>query len=152
MKGEARNPKLDLRAWMSAPHAIAPDALVSEARLFMRSKHIRHLPVVREGELVGIVTDRDVRGSEAGEDDAYDGPALVHDIMSTILLTATPSDRTEYAARVMIDAAIGCLPILDEDRELVGIVTTTDLLRALMCAVGPEFARDDPNRRGVMTL
>lgn len=90
----------------------------------MRQKRIRHLVVQRDGELAGIVSDRDARGLAPG------GALRVEDIMSTPVVFATADMTLRKAANLLRGRSIGCLPVLDEGR-LVGIVTTSDLLERI---------------------
>ena len=115
---------------------IAATASLGEAYRLLQSRSIRHLPVVREGALVGVVTDRDLRlaTSELAPEPFPTG-AAVADVMTPDPRTATPLDPIEEAARTMRSNRIGCLPVLDGD-ALVGIVTVTDLLDALLRLTG----------------
>jgi acetoin utilization protein AcuB len=104
---------------------IGPETPCDKARLIMDQHRIRHLPVVSAGRLVGMVSDRDVRSA------AHEPPgAVVHRIMTPNPVTVTSQVRIEHAARIMLDARFGSLPVVDG--ELVGIVTYTDLLRAFV--------------------
>jgi acetoin utilization protein AcuB len=147
----ARSDNLKLKAWMSAPrHTVEPDTPLDDARRLMRASRVRHLLVSKKGELVGVVTDRDLRAQrrvELREVGAAPRKATVRAVMSTSLFTAKADDPTAGAARLMIDNGIGCLPITDDAGELVGIVTSTDLLKALTFAVDPEGSWRHEQRR-----
>ena len=116
---------------------IGPGATLEEAHRLMWERGIRHLPVVDErGELVGIVTDRDIRlATSALKPRPLSCDAKVEEAMTHPVLTADPLDPVEDAARIMRTEKIGCLPVL-EGRELVGIVTGVDLLDALIVLTG----------------
>lgn len=117
---------------------IAPDATLSAAYRLMQERAIRHLPVVEEGHLVGIVTDRDLRlATSALHPHPFPPDAQIHSVMQRHVITATPLDPVEEAARLMRMRRIGCLPVLDGG-ELVGIVTVTDLLEALLRMSGAD--------------
>jgi acetoin utilization protein AcuB len=104
---------------------IGPETPCEKARLLMDEHRIRHLPVVAGGRLIGMVSDRDLRSA------VREAPGIVaRRIMTPDPLTVTSQTRVEHAARLMLDARIGSLPVVDAD--LVGIVTYTDLLRALV--------------------
>jgi acetoin utilization protein AcuB len=115
------------------------DALVWGAAEMMRTRKIRHLPVVdREGHLVGIVTDRDLRQvifDPAIQERAGDlATALkmlrVRDVMTWGVVTVRSGTPIRDAARLMHEQKIGALPVVEGDR-LVGILTESDALKAL---------------------
>jgi CBS domain-containing protein len=124
-----------------------------EAVARMHRSRIRHLPVVsREGLLVGIVTDRDLRhqlfsppmfqalGTTAV--DALLKDVRVAEVMSTDVITVAPDDRVADAARRMRDDKVGSLPVVENGR-VVGILTETDVLRQIVRAdatCAPECA------------
>jgi acetoin utilization protein AcuB len=102
-----------------------PAALPAEAAVeHMRNKRIRHLVVQRDGELAGVLSDRDVLALAPGE------ALRVEDVMSTPVVSATAGMTLRRAANLLRGRSIGCLPVLDEGR-LVGIVTTSDLLERI---------------------
>ena len=106
---------------------------VERAWAIMRGRAIRHLPIVDDGELVGIVSDRDLlRTGErlpSGEMMFWDRP--VSDVMSRNLVTCSPKTTVAEVARIMTDRKIDALPVVAGGR-LVGLVTSTDLLLLLM--------------------
>jgi acetoin utilization protein AcuB len=116
---------------------IHSDALVSGAIELMRRRRIRHLPVVdRGGQLVGIVTDRDLRQVVFDPavqtrlrqaTDALRG-LTVREVMTWGAVTVTPSTRIEDAARLMHERKVGALPVFDGGR-VVGMLTERDVLR-----------------------
>ena len=105
---------------------IRPDTPSEKARALMDQHRIRHLPVVTEGRLVGMLSDRDVRSAAAGA-----SAARADRIMTRDPVTVTSRARVEHAARRMLEGRFGALPVVDGDM-LVGIVTYTDLLRAFV--------------------
>jgi acetoin utilization protein AcuB len=109
---------------------------IGEADQILLSRGFRHLPVVDQGRLVGILTDRDIRFATSSlcqtPRSAGDPVSLA---MSSPPLTADPLDPVEDAARIMRENKIGCLPVLD-GAKLVGILTGMDLLDALMILTG----------------
>jgi len=123
-----------------------------EAVARMVRRKIRHLPVVeRDGRLVGVVTDRDLRHrlfeprvmKEIGtvSVDQILKTVPVRDIMSAPVVTVGPQDELETAARVMLEDKVGSLPVVENGR-VVGIITETDLLRQIVRAdaCSPECA------------
>jgi acetoin utilization protein AcuB len=103
---------------------IEPQTPCHEARRLLDEQRIRHLPVMSDGRLVGMVSDRDVRS-------AASAPwTTAAKIMTVDPVTIGSETRIEHAARVMLDGRFGSLPVVDAN--LVGIVTYTDLLRAFV--------------------
>jgi CBS domain-containing protein len=89
---------------------------------------IRHLPVVRDRKLVGILTHRDVlRSGQWGKPAARGLP--VADIMTREPTSVRPATGLAHAARLMLERKYGCLPVCDDDGTLVGIVTEADFVR-----------------------
>lgn len=116
------------------PVTVAPSTSVAEAVESMHGHGIRHLPVLERGRLVGLLSDRDLCPALADADPAGSG-ALVSDFMTPDPLTVGPRTSVDAAARLMTERKLGCLPVL-EDGRLVGVVTKTDLLRALTELLG----------------
>jgi len=128
------------------PVTISPEASFFEARNLIHEKGIRHLPVIdKNGKLVGIVTDRDIR--EAAPSDAtllsvqelnyLLGKLKVSAFMTPKdkLLTISPDALIEEAIQLMHDHKIGCLPVI-EGEKLYGIFTETDALSHLVDIFG----------------
>jgi acetoin utilization protein AcuB len=107
------------------PVIIDPGRSVGEALLLMASNGIRHLPILEQGRIIGIVSDRDLR--------AYVGSAEVpvRWIMTRAPLLGRLHDDARQAAQLMATRRIGSLPIIDDSGRVVGIVTTVDLMNAL---------------------
>jgi acetoin utilization protein AcuB len=97
---------------------------VSAAVERMRRSRIRHLVVMRDGELAGIVSSGDMRALDLRRD------RRVEEIMTAPAVTATPGMTMRKAANLLRGRSIGCLPVV-EDGSLVGIVTTSDLLERI---------------------
>lgn len=111
---------------------IGPETTARAAWKLMRDGRFRHLPVLKAGRLVGILSDRDLRP-------VLLSPSLarvrVADLMSEEITTVRAGAPVEDAASLLVTKKIGCLPVLDGDR-LVGIVTETDLLAVLVEVLG----------------
>ncbi|MEJ7632918.1 MAG: CBS and ACT domain-containing protein [Rubrobacteraceae bacterium] len=118
---------------------LGPEASASEAWSLCREHRIRHIPVVQDGRLAGMVSDRDLRDVSPSSRDNRDAATLqwvsVGDMMTRSPVTISPFDTIDHAAREMYARKIGCLPVVDEG-ELIGIVTSSDMMRALMDLVG----------------
>lgn len=114
------------------------DTRLIEVYRTMEKHDIRHLPVIDRGRLVGIVTDRDIRyATRPQQSDPSYARTSIEEVMTEDPLTAGPLDPVEEAARLMRSKKIGCLPVLD-GMELVGIVTITNLLGAVIRMTGME--------------
>jgi acetoin utilization protein AcuB len=118
---------------------LSPDETAGTALAVCRERRIRHLPVLSEGRLVGIVSDRDLRSSTPALGDQARAVALqeilVEDVMVRDVVTTLPDDPIEQAANVMRERRIGCLPVV-EGGELVGIITASDVMEALVYLIG----------------
>lgn len=102
----------------------ADDLALAESML--RLGGIRHLPVVRDGKLSGLVTQRDLLRSAALRDHKT---AVASDIMVREVVTVRTGTSLVQAARVMLANKFGCLPVTEEDGRLVGIITESDFVR-----------------------
>jgi acetoin utilization protein AcuB len=118
--------------------SVSADTTLEDAYRTMREKGIRHLLVVEEGQLSGVITDRDLRLATSSLAPSPFAPgSRVSGVMSRRPQTAHPSDPVEDAARIMRGRKIGCLPVI-EDGRLIGIVTGLDLLDALIRMTGVD--------------
>jgi acetoin utilization protein AcuB len=117
----------------------APEATAAEVLALCREKRIRHVPVLEDGRLVGMVSDRDLRSATPALGDPARAEALeriiVEEAMTTDIFTAAPEEPIETAANEMRERGIGCLPVV-EAGLLVGILTTSDVMEALVYLVG----------------
>lgn len=111
---------------------VHPEDTVLEALTVARTNRIRHVPVVEGKTLKGIVSDRDLRDVSpsvlASKDVHLLEGTLVKEIMHTDVITASPSDPVEEAARMLYEHRIGSLPVVVDGDQLVGIITHKDVL------------------------
>jgi len=122
---------------------IRSDMPVLDALNLMRQEHIRRTPVVKNGKLVGIVSEKDLLNaspSPATSLSIYEmnyllSKILVKDVMKKNVLTVTEDTPIEEAARIMADNKIGSMPVLRNGR-IVGIITETDLFKLLLELMG----------------
>ena len=113
--------------WMTPhPVCIGPRESLAKAGDLMAAGGFRQLPVVDNGNLIGIVTDRDLRPHSGYLDSTH-----VDAAMTSSPVVISPSDSVEVAAKLMIEHKIGAVPVVEYGRT-VGIVTTSDLLKALL--------------------
>lgn len=112
-------------------HTLSSDQTVQDVMELFKEKRIRHAPVVDEGKVVGIVTDRDLKDavpsrftlSPKGE--PY--KKQVAEIMTPNPVTSHPLDFVEEVAMIFYEHKIGCIPVVS-NQKLVGFLTETDLL------------------------
>jgi CBS domain-containing protein len=98
------------------------------AESILRLGGIRHLPVVRDRKLVGLVTHRDLlRSGTSGAPAAR--AVLAQDIMTRSPTVVAPATSLAHAAHLMLRNKYGCLPVCEEDGTLVGIITESDFVR-----------------------
>jgi CBS domain-containing protein len=103
-----------------------PEAASAETALrLMRTRRLRHLVATKGGEVVGVVSDRDLQALGA-----LRSARSVGDAMTAPAVTAKPGMTLRQAANLLRGRTIGCLPVLERGK-LVGIVTTTDLLELI---------------------
>lgn len=134
---------------------VAPQTPLPEAARLMQERWIRHLPVVKDEALVGIVSDRDLKGATAlvaaaAVIDVF--PALeagptVEAIMTRSVVVVGPDAPVEEAVRIMAAEKIGALPVVEGGR-LIGIVTETDALGLIVRGMGAQ----EPSSRLDVTL
>ena len=117
------------------PRSVAPEEFCSDVLNVFRVTRIRHAPVVVDGELVGIVSERDLTrtlpgtiGGLEGEEGRVAASKRVGSVMARNVETCGPNDPIDAVALRMEELRIGCMPVVEE-RRLVGIVTSNDLLR-----------------------
>ncbi len=127
------------------PTVISPDDNLFQAMHTLRKRGVRHLPVVEDNRLVGVVVERDLlsnQPSPATTLSVYEIYSLletlhIRQIMSRPVVTVEGDCPLEEAARIMVEKKISCLPVMDGDR-LVGIITETDIFKALVEVLGGE--------------
>lgn len=152
-----------VRDWMTAdPQTVTAATPVMEAMQRLRDGGYRRLPVVRDGKLVGIVTDRDLKEatpSKATSLSVYElnyllSKLTIKEVMTAPVMTIGPDDAIEQAALVMETHRVSGLPVVDH-AKLVGILTITDLLRAFVRFLGlreggTRVTVDLPDEPGVL--
>jgi acetoin utilization protein AcuB len=154
-----------VRDRMSSPAVtITPDVPFQDALKLMHNHSFRRLPVVDEKDkLVGIVSERDLlyaSPSKATSLNVWElhyllSKVKVREIMTTDVISTRPETPIEDAAHVMADMKIGGLPVADEDRHVVGVITETDIFVAFdeLFAGGKSGLRltmDVPKKEGVL--
>ena len=125
------------------PFTVTPDSTIAETLELMRDKNVHRVPVVKNGRLVGIITERkllEVSPSPATSLSIFEinyllAKTKIGDIMTTDVITVEPDTLLEVAALQMRELDIGALPVLDGEK-LVGIITETDIFESFIEIMG----------------
>lgn len=129
--------------WMSRNvMTVSPETTLGEAEELMKKHRIRHLPVVETGRLVGLVSQRDLLRASI---DGLSGPApkgisdlrrsvALRRLMVTNVVTLPPGSELAEAAKILWDRKLGCVPIVDDDGDVTGILTEADFVRLYLSA------------------
>jgi acetoin utilization protein AcuB len=131
--------------WMTSdPVTITDDTSMMKAIHLMKQNRFRRLPVLHDGALVGIITDRDLKEASPSKATTLDVHELyyllaelhVRDIMTRNPITVKPDDTVERAAELMLEHTVSGMPVVDDTGRLVGIITQSDVFRAFMHITG----------------
>jgi acetoin utilization protein AcuB len=134
-----------VKYWMTTEViTVDEDVSLMQASKLMKEHGIKHLPVIKEHRLVGIVSDRDLKEAQPSDATSLDIHELyylldkvkIKSLMSTDLHTTTGEEVIERAAALMLDHDISSLPVVDQEGKLKGIVTKGDLFRGLIAISG----------------
>jgi CBS domain-containing protein len=126
-----------VRNWMNTnPITVTPQTTLPKVRQLLHEHHLRHLPVVNEDKLVGVVTWRDIHRAEAWDGVDFGGYELnsllerltAKEFMSYKPIAISPEATLGEAASLMVEYKIGGLPVVEDDR-LVCLITETDFCR-----------------------
>jgi CBS domain-containing protein len=123
---------------MGSPVTLAPDDTLDLANDVISLGRIRHIPILDNGKLVGLISERDLIGAAANRifglkqksRSALLKSELVKNVMKKRVVTVTPDTSIKHAAKLMADKKIGCVPVISGG-ALVGLVTTTNVLHYL---------------------
>lgn len=127
--------------WMTRnPYTIEVDASIIEAMHLMKEKNIRRLPVTCNGKFCGVITDLMIKSFTPGQSTSMDtwevhyilAKATVKDAMNPHPLTITPDAPLCRATQIIHDNKLNGLCVTDGNNNLVGLLTTTNLMEALM--------------------
>ena len=121
--------------------AVSPDTSINEALAMFKKEHIRRAPVVKNGKLVGIVSEKDLLNaspSDATTLSIWEMHYLISKVKIKDVMSKKVDTPIEEAARIMADKKIGGLPVMDGER-VVGMITETDLFKIFLELMG---ARD----------
>ena len=138
---------MKVKHWMTRdPITVTPDTLAVEAQKLMKENKIRRLPVVEKGRLVGIVTFRNLIEAAPSSATSLSIHELnylimkikVKDLMKKNVITVSPEDTAIDAIVRGVEKGIGGFPVVDEQGQLVGIITETQIARAMLQLFGTE--------------
>jgi CBS domain-containing membrane protein len=119
---------------------VGPGETIRKAKAIFDKKGIRHAPVVKDGKLIGIVSLTDLQRmsfadtyglDESDVDLAMADMLTVNQVMKSKPVTVRPDDSVKQVAELLSKAEFHALPVVDKN-ELVGIITTTDIIRILL--------------------
>ena len=131
---------MNVRDYMKSPvFTVTPDTLIDNAMDTMREKHVRRLPVVENGKLVGLVTRDTIREATPSTPTPLTLWGLhyqlscmkVRDVMITDVIVVHPDDTIKEVLAISEKHRIGTFPVVDANGNLVGILTSTDLLHIM---------------------
>ena len=137
-----------VKNWMSRPAiTIDANAYMQDAVKLLKKHNIRNLPVIQNGRLVGFVTDKDLSRAAASEVTRLEHiPELLYmitnikiqDIMNRDLITILQNQTVEQVAKILLQNRLQAAPVVDNDGNLVGVITQTDIFRVLVSLTGVE--------------
>ncbi len=131
---------MNVRDCMKSPvFTVTPDTLIFNALETMREKHVRRLPVVENGKLVGLVTRNTITEATPSQPTPLTLWGLhyqlscmkVRDVMITDVIAVHPDDTIKEVVAISEKHRIGTFPVVDDNGNLVGILTNTDLLHIM---------------------
>lgn len=135
-----------IKGRMSSPViTVEPNLPIMDALKLMKSKGIRRTPVMQDGKLVGIISDKDLLNATPSDANSLSvwelnyllGKITVGEIMTKVVFTVTEDTPIEEAAHLMASEKIGGLPVMS-DGHLVGLITETDLFRIFLELMGAQ--------------
>jgi len=133
--------------WMTPnPYTIEADASIIEAMHLMKEKNIRRLPVTCNGKFCGLITDLMIKSFTPGQSTSMDtwevhyilAKATVKDAMNPNPMVIAPDAPLCLAVQIIHDNKLNGLCVTDNHNNLVGLLTTTNLMEALISICGPD--------------
>jgi CBS domain-containing protein len=139
-----RIPKVK-RVMTAFPYSTKPSAPLQQAIEFMRSHHIRHLPITEDDEVVGMLSDRDIK-LVLGPDFAYPNPdqLTAGDVMQEHCYSVDLDERLDLVLNYMAEHHIGCAAVTRHGK-LAGMFTTSDACKAFAEHLRDQFRRSGGN-------
>ncbi len=134
-----------VKEWMALhPITIDENTSIMKATQLMKEHDIRRIPVLRQNKLVGIISDRDLKEAAPSKATSLDVHELyyllseikVKDIMTHNPITLRENDSVEKAAVIMLENRISGLPVVNDEGEVVGMITQTDIFKVMIGITG----------------
>jgi len=134
-----------VKNWMSKEViTVDADESMQNAIYVLQEKNIKILPVIENGNIVGVITDRDLKKASPSDATTLDMHELlfliskikVRDLMTKPVYTVRSDHTVEEAAALLLEKKISGLPVVDENNRLVGIITRSDIFRVLISLSG----------------
>ncbi len=134
-----------VKEWMAnEPIVVDENTSIMKATQIMKENNIRRIPVVRDGRLIGIISDRDIKEAAPSKATSLDVHELyyllseikIKDIMTPDPITLRENDSVEKAAVIMLENRISGMPIVDDDNHVIGIITETDVFKVMVSITG----------------
>jgi len=124
---------------MSSPvRSLSPDTTIKTAWKIFSQQEFRHLPITQNNKIIGLLSERDLLKKTQtlfdikNQDSNNHAHTLITEIMTTQVLSATPDTEIRDIAKILFDENIGCMPLIDDNEHLTGILTRKDILRAVI--------------------
>ncbi len=136
-----------VKNWMSQPViTVEVSDTIKLANHLLNENRIRSLPVLSKGELVGIVTDRDLKRASVSETAGLESHEIVYmntriqlgEIMTENPITVTPATTVDEVAKILLKHKISGIPVVNDSGDLVGIITQGDIFKLLISLAGIE--------------
>ncbi len=134
-----------VKEWMAKdPIVIDENTSIMKATQMMKEHGIRRIPVVRDGKLIGIISDRDIKEAAPSKATSLDVHELyyllseikVKDIMTPDPITLKENDSVEKAAVIMLENRISGIPVVDDEDHVIGVITQTDVFKVMISITG----------------
>jgi len=134
-----------VKEWMSEPViTLDENTSVIKAIQVLKEHKIRRIPVTRDGKLVGIGTDRDIKEALPSKSNSMElhefyylvSELKLKDIMTKDVITISPDDTVEYASVLMLENKISGLPVVDKEGHVIGIITQSDIFKLFVKMLG----------------
>ena len=153
-----------VREWMTPdPIVMEENTSIMKATQLMKENKIHRIPIVKNGTLVGIVSDRDIKEAAPSKATSLDVHELyyllseikVKDIMTKDPITLKADDSVEKAAVIMLENTISGLPVVDDGGKVIGMITQTDIFKVMISITGIhrgpiQVAVDVEDKEGVL--